>query len=614
MSAVPGAESLFTAPLVFLAAAVIAVPIFKKLGLGSVLGYLAAGIIIGPVLGLIVDGESILRVAELGVVLLLFIIGLELKPSRLWEMRKDILGLGAVQVIACGIALTAIIYASGRPWQVSLVVGLGLALSSTAIAMQILEERGEAHGEYGQKSFSILLFQDLAIVPLLALVAFLAPSSSGEATSTDWGEIGTKLSLVIVCVAALILIGRYLLSPMFQLLADAKASEIMTAAALLVVLGAAALMEFAGMSSAMGAFIAGVMLAESSFRHELEANIEPFRGLLMGLFFMAVGMSLDLAIVADNLWLILGAAIAFMATKGAIIYGLSRFSGLVHATAIRIASVLPQHGEFAFVLFTSAAGVGLLSLTDASILAAVTTLTMALTPLTVALAPRFIPATGLDEIEEDFSTVTGTVILISFGRFGQVVSQLLLAEGIDVTIIDSSASRIRSAAKFGFKIYYGDGRRLEVLRAAGLDNAQMVIVCTNHENPTTEIVELVKKHAPSTKVYVRSYDRGHSISLRRLEVDFEIRESVESAFKLGAEALNGLHTDSARVHEIVRDIRRRDAYRLALQVDGDINDGLDTLHTNAAPTPEPLQSPKHAAKPLNKETGDLVEKTEADQG
>ncbi len=604
-----GAESLFTAPLVFLAAAVIAVPIFKKLGLGSVLGYLAAGITIGPILGLIVDGQAILHVAELGVVLLLFIIGLELKPSRLWEMRKDIFGLGAVQVIACGAALTAIIYASGRPWQVALVVGLGLALSSTAIALQTLEERGEAHTDFGQKSFSILLFQDLAIVPLLALVAFLAPTGSSEAASTDWHELGTKLSLVVLCVAALILTGRYLLSPMFELLSSAKASEIMTAAALLVVLGAAALMEFAGMSSAMGAFIAGVMLAESNFRHELEANIEPFRGLLMGLFFIAVGMSLDLAIVIDNLVLIIGSAIVFMATKALIIYGVSRISGLPHAAAIRIASVLPQHGEFAFVLFTSAMGLGLLSMSDASILAAVTTLTMALTPLTMALAPRLIPSTGPDQIEEDFSTATGSVILISFGRFGQVVSQLLLAEGIDVTIIDSSASRIRSAAKFGFKIYYGDGRRVEVLRAAGLDKAQMVIVCTGNVHPTNDIVRVVQKNAPHAKIYVRSYDRGHSIALRRLEVDYEIRESIESAFKLGAEALNGLHTDSARVHEIVRDVRRRDAYRLALQISGGIDDGLDTLHTNA-PTPEPLQLPKSPAKPLSKETGDLVEETD----
>lgn len=606
MAALPGSESLFTDPLILLGAAAIAVPIFRKLGLGSVLGYLAAGVIIGPILRLIVDGESILHVAELGVVLLLFVIGLELKPSRLWSMRRDIFGLGTAQVLFCGAALTSLVFWYGQSWQVSVVVGLGLALSSTAIAMQILNETGDFSKRYGQKSFSILLLQDIAIVPLLVLVAFLAPPVANEGAVANWVDISLELGVAIASIAALILAGRYLLSPMFLILANSKAREIMTVAALLIVLGAAALMEFAGMSSALGAFIAGVMLAESSYRHELEADIEPFRGLLMGLFFMAVGMSLNLTIVVENWLLIISTALVFMTIKAAIIYGLGRVFGLEHSVATRTAMLLPQHGEFAFVLFTAAVAANLMTSTDASILTAVATITMALTPLTIALAPKLIPKTAAEDIQEDFSDATGNVLLISFGRFGQVVSQLLLAERIDVTIIDNNAERIRSAAKFGFKIYYGDGRRLDVLRAAGLERARMVIICTDGDKPTTQVAELVKKNAPQAKVFVRSYDRSHSIELRKRNVDFELRESVESAMRLGTEALLGLGVEGDRVDEIAQDVRRRDELRLQMQVEGDLQAGQDTLHINTV-TPEPLVLPKSHAQPLTKETGDVVE-------
>lgn len=611
MAAIPGSESLFTDPLILLGAATIAVPIFRRLGLGSVLGYLAAGVVIGPILRLIIDGESILHVAELGVVLLLFVIGLELKPSRLWSMRRDIFGLGSAQVFLCGAALTSLIFLTGQSWQVSVVVGLGFALSSTAIAMQILNETGDFSQKYGQKSFSILLFQDIAIVPLLALVALLAPHESADGATNDWLDVSAKLGLAVACVAALILAGRYLLSPMFRILANSKAREIMTIAALLVVMGAAALMEFAGMSSAMGAFIAGVMLAESSYRHQLEADIEPFRGLLMGLFFMAVGMSLDVSIVLDNWLLIISTAVLFMAIKAVIIYVLGRIFGLNHAVATKTAMLLPQHGEFAFVLFTAAVAANLLDSTYASILTAIATVTMALTPLTVALAPKLIPKTEAEEIQEDFSDATGNVLLISFGRFGQVVSQLLLAERIDVTIIDNNAERIRSAAKFGFKIYYGDGRRLDVLRAAGLERARMVIICTDGADSTLQVADLVQKHAPQAKVYVRSYDRSNSIELRKRNIDFEIRESVESAMRLGTEALLGLGVEDERVEEIAVDVRRRDELRLQMQVDGDLQAGQDTLHVNTV-TPEPLVMPKSYAKPLTKETGDVVENADAD--
>lgn len=610
MAAVPGSESLFTDPLILLGAATIAVPIFRRLGLGSVLGYLAAGVIIGPILRIIVDGESILHVAELGVVLLLFVIGLELKPSRLWSMRRDIFGLGSSQVILCGAALTSLVLLTGQSWQVSVVVGLGFALSSTAIAMQILNETGDFSRKYGQKSFSILLFQDIAIVPLLALVALLAPHDGADGDTSNWLDASLELGIAVACVAFLILAGRYLLSPVFRILANSKAREIMTIAALLVVLGAAALMEFAGMSSAMGAFIAGVMLAESSYRHQLEADIEPFRGLLMGLFFMAVGMSLNLSIVLENWLLIISTALLFMLIKAVIIYGLGRIFGLDHSVATRTAMLLPQHGEFAFVLFTAAVAANLMDTTYASILTAIATVTMALTPLTVALAPRLIPKRITEEIQEDFSSATGNVLLISFGRFGQVVSQLLLAERIDVTIIDNNAERIRSAAKFGFKIYYGDGRRIDVLRAAGLERARMVIICTDGAAPTLQVSDLVQEHAPQARVFVRSFDRSHSIELRKRNVDFEIRESVESAMRLGTEALRGLGVEEDRVEEIAIDVRQRDELRLQMQVDGDLQAGQNTLHVNTI-TPEPLVVPKSQAKPLTKETGDVVGKADS---
>lgn len=606
MATVPGSESLFTEPLILLGAAALAVPVFKRLGFGSVLGYLAAGVVIGPFFQLITDSESILKVAELGVVLLLFVIGLELKPSRLWSMRRDIFGLGSAQVLLTGAALSWLVYVFGNSWQFSLVVGLGLALSSTAIAIQTLNERGELSQPYGQKSFSILLLQDLAIVPLLALVAFVAPYSDESGETLGWTSAFIELGIIVGSVVALVLIGRHLLNPMFRILANSKAREIMTVAALLVVFGAAALLEFAGMSSAMGAFLAGVMLAESSFRHELEADIEPFRGLLMGLFFMAVGMSLDLAIIYQNWALILGTALLFMIIKAAILYGLGRIFRLGHAVSVRTAMLLPQHGEFAFVLFTAAVAADLMNITEASILTAIATITMALTPLALSLAPKLIPKVEGEEYEEDFSDVTGNVILISFGRFGQVVSQLLLAERIDVTIIDNNAERIRSAAKFGFKIYYGDGRRLDVLRAAGLDRARMVIVCTDGATATTQVVRMVQKHAPQAKVYVRSYDRPHSIVLRQSDVDFEIRESVESAMRMGTEALRGLGVPAERIEEIAADVRRRDELRLQMQSEGDLQAGRHTLHTNTV-TPEPLLTPGRSAKPLTQETGKLVD-------
>ncbi|MEC9461995.1 MAG: monovalent cation:proton antiporter-2 (CPA2) family protein, partial [Pseudomonadota bacterium] len=505
-------EALFTQPLLLLGGAVIAAPIFRKLGLGTVLGYLAAGVVIGPVLHLIGGSGEILAVAELGVVLLLFIIGLELKPSRLWTMRRDIFGLGTSQVVITGLALTGLVYAAGLlDWRGALVAGFGLALSSTAFALQLLEDYGDMNSRYGQRSFSILLFQDLAIVPLLAMVSVLG-SQGGEAQQSPILEVGIAVGAVI----AMILAGRYLLTPMFQIIARTGAREVMIAAALFVVLGSAYLMQVAGLSMAMGAFLAGVMLAESSYRHELEADIEPFRGLLLALFFIAVGLSMELQVIVDNLLLIVIAVPVLMAVKALIIYAICRIAGSTHNDAIRIGMLLPQGGEFGFVLFTTAAAAGLFTGAQSSLLISIVTLSMALTPLTALIGQRLLSrdATEKEEMDEDFEGAGSDVLMVGFSRFGQIAAQILLASGRDVTILDDSPDRIRQAATFGFRIYFGDGTRLDMLRAAGIEKAKIVAVCTHKKEITDKIVDLIRSEYPDVRLFVRSYDRVHSLELR----------------------------------------------------------------------------------------------------
>jgi monovalent cation:proton antiporter-2 (CPA2) family protein len=606
MRSMPDAHSTpLLYPLIFLAAAVVAVPVFRKLGLGAVIGYLAAGIAIGPHgAGLFSDPESIFGLAELGVVLLLFIIGLELKPSRLWAMRRDILWLGLGQLVACGAALAGLAMLAGLDARAAVIAGAGLALSSTAFAAPLMEERGELTSAYGQRAFSILLLQDLAIVPLLALVALLVPGE--KAPTGGW----TDTAIIFGAVALVVLIGRYLLNPMFRILANVGAHEIMTAAALLVVLGAATIMKLAGLSMAMGAFLAGVLLAESSFRHELEADIEPFRGLLLGLFFITVGMGINLSLVFDN-WLLVAAAVpAFMAVKSLAIYVLARVSGSSHADAARIGGVLSQGGEFAFVLFGAAAAAGVMGDSDANMLTAIVTISLALTPLAFALATRLGRTTTEQEtMESDFSDVKGKVIIIGFGRFGQIVAQFLLSQGIEVTAIDDNVEQIRAASRFGFRVYYGDGTRLDVLRAAGAADATLIALCVVRKDVAMRIVDLVQAQFPLAKLYVRSRDRRHTLDLLRRNVDFQIRETYESAVAFGVAALEGLGITREKAKEVEEDMRRRDAERLAIQLsENEVLAGSHLMHTRPV-QPEPLVQPKRAAKSLTAETEALT-KTE----
>ena len=594
--AAAAAPALFSEAIVLLAGAVVAAPLFKRLGLGTVLGYLAAGIVIGPLLRLITDGEEVLHVAELGVVFLLFVIGLELKPQRLWSMRGQILGLGASQVVVSGLLLMGCAMAiSGAGFSSAAVIGFGLALSSTAFALQIIEERGDMSTPYGRTSFSILLFQDLAIVPLLAVLPLLAPAGE-DADPATLADLG----IAIAAVAALIAAGRYLLNPLFRLVGNTGAREAMIATALLVVLGSGMLMQIAGLSMAMGAFIAGVMLAESSYRHELEADIEPFRGLLLGLFFMAIGLSLDIGVIADNWIIILTAVPVLMAVKAAVIYVLCRIAGQTHETCLRTALVLPQGGEFGFVLFSAAAALGIFEAQTSSILVAIVTLSMALTPLAVALAPFLMRADAPEEMEEDFADMDERidVLMIGFSRFGQVASQILLAGGSNVTIIDHSADRVRSAQTFGFRIYFGDGTRKEVLEAAGIHRARVVAVCTQKKEITDRIVELVQREFPEARLFVRSYDRTHTLELRAKEVEYELRETFESGLVFGKQALVALGTPEDIATQIRDDVRKRDSERLRLQAVEGIYAGGHMLHTRPA-TPEPLTRPRKESRIVN---------------
>ena len=601
-----GELDFLTFGLVLLTAAVLSVPIARRLGLSAIVAYLIAGIVIGPH-GLAAFGtpESIIPVSELGVVMLLFLIGLELELGRLVALRRAIFGLGAAQLALTALAIGTLAYLVGLvDWRGAVVAGVALAMSATAIALEILEERGQLQQDYGQRAFAILLFQDMAVVPLLAALPLLA--QAGGSTHTNIGDGLRAVALIVGAILLIVVAGRYLLNPFFRLLAQTGSREVMTAAALLVVLGAALIMQKAGMSMALGAFLAGVLLAESNYRHELEADIEPFRGLLLALFFMGIGMSIDLAIVRANVWLILVAAVVITALKAAIVWLLFRATCVREADALRAGSVLTAAGEFAFVLIPLGGSLGVLDPRQASILTAIAAITMLLGPLvatlTEALLRRFKP---LDAREaDDFSDARGSVLVIGFGRFGQIVSQCLLAEAIDVTTIDNDPGMIQDAAGFGFKVYYGDGTRLDVLRAAGAGDARLIAVCIDNREAASRVVDLVHAEFPGTKLYVRSFDRRHTLQLIAKGVDFELRETYESALVFGRSTLEALGIDSERAAATEQFVRSRDLDLLALQQAEGLSAGADLLRTRMVH--EPLSTPAREVKPLNPEAEEII--------
>jgi glutathione-regulated potassium-efflux system protein KefB len=599
-------SGLLVLPLLLLAVAVISVPLGRLLRLSPIVAYLAAGVVVGPFgLALVRERETVVAVSELGVVLLLFLIGLELEFSRLLALRRAIFGLGAAQLALTATVLGSLAFALGLTgWRGAVIAGLALAMSATSIALKILEERGQLQQEYGQRAFAILLFQDMSVVPILALLPLVAPAANSH---TDF--LGTMVAVgrIGASIAAIVIAGRYLLNPFLALLAGTGAREVMTAAALLVVLGAAALMQFAGMSMALGAFLAGVLLAGSNYRHELEADIEPFRGLLLALFFMSVGMSIDMQVVAAKLVLIAAAAIVITAVKAGIVTLLFRATCPNPGDALRAGSVLTAAGEFAYVLIPFGVTLGVMGIPEASLFSAIAAVTMLMGPPVASLADKALARIGRNRLPEPdgFEGVTGAALVIGFGRFGQLVSQCLLAEGVDVVTIDNDPEMVANAGRFGFKVYYGDGARLDVLRAAVRTEVRLVAVCVDKRDAANRIVDLARTEFPHLKLYVRSYDRRHTLELLAKGIDFEIRETFESAIEFGRAVLEGLGLAHERAVEVVDYIRQRDMDRLALQQVEGIAAGRDLVWRQRV-RPEPLSEPVRKSEALNPEARELV--------
>ena len=524
-----------TNSFVYLAAAVVAVPLSKKLGLGAIIGYLAAGMAIGPWgLGLVRNVQDILHFAEFGVVLMLFLVGLELEPKRLWNLRRPIFGWGSAQVLGCTALITTAALLFGVRWQVALVAGLGLALSSTAIALQAIGERNLMPTSSGQAGFSILLFQDVAAIPILALLPLLGlvsePNDALAQSNTAWEAIK-----IIVVIGGIILGGRLLLRPVLRWIANSGTPEIFTAASLLLVLGIAGLMLTVGLSMALGAFLAGVLLADSEYRRELETDIEPFKGLLLGLFFIAVGMSIDFGVLRESPGLMAAILFGFLGLKLAVIYGLSWWMKLPYQERPVFVVLLAQGGEFAFVVFQTAAGAKVLSPQTASLLIGAVALSMLLSPLLLVvvdklLLGRYAKAKGkqLDEISEPQAK---PVIIAGFGRYGQIIGRLLLAEGIAPTVLDHDADMVESVRTFGYRVFYGDATRLDLLRIAGAPTAGVLVVAVDDVEQSLKIVDVAKAHFPHLQIVARARDVTHWNNLRDRGVQLVERELFESSLR-----------------------------------------------------------------------------------
>lgn len=524
------APAWLTSSLIYLGAAVIAVPLSKALGLGSIIGYLAAGIAIGPWgLRLVSDVESILHFAEFGVVLMLFLVGLELEPRRLWSLRRPIFGWGSAQVAGCALVLFAAAAAAGVPWRIGLVAALGLALSSTAIALQVMGERNLLPTSSGQAGFSILLFQDVAAIPILALLPLLAGGGEAAAESNRWLE---ALKIVGV-IGGIVLGGRLLLRPLLRWIAKSDTPEIFTATALLLVVAIAALMQLVGLSMALGAFLAGVLLAESEYRRELETDIEPFKGLLLGLFFIAVGMSIDFGVLMKSPGLMAAIVVAFLALKAAVIYGLSRMMGLPFQERPTFTLLLAQGGEFAFVVFQAAAGNGIFSAETTSLLIGAVAISMLLGPIVLVLLDKFVlprfANCNVPQLEELSEPQNAPIIIAGFGRYGQIIGRMLTAQGIAATVLDHDADMIEAARAFGYKVFYGDATRLDLLRTAGAATAKILVVAVDDKEQSLAVVDVAKEHFPQLEIVARARDVTHWNELRDRGVAHIEREVFEAS-------------------------------------------------------------------------------------
>ncbi len=555
-------SSWLTNSLIYLAAAVVAVPLSKALGLGSIIGYLAAGMAIGPWgLGLVTDVQSILHFAEFGVVLMLFLVGLELEPERLWSMRRPIFGWGGLQVAACTaiIFIAAYIFFNGgagfkEPWKVYLVAALGLALSSTAIALQVLGERNQLNTPSGQSAFAVLLFQDVAAIPILALLPLLAAQGAG-----DNGNAWLEAVKAVAAIVGIIVGGRLLMRPLFRWIARSKTPEIFTAAALLLVVSIAALMQFVGLSMALGAFLAGVLLAESEYRRELETDIEPFKGLLLGLFFIAVGMSIDFSVLLKSPWTIAAIVVTFMALKAVVIYSLGKTMKLAYQERPIFTLMLAQGGEFAFVVFQQAVGLKIFTPELGSMLVGAVALSMLLSPLLLVaidklLLPRYAHcgATAMDEISEQQRS---PIIVAGIGRYGQIILRILAANGYKATVLDHDAEQVTSLLRFGYRAFYGDATRLDLLRTAGAANAKVLIVAIDSVEQSLEIVDMCKEHFPNLQLVVRARNVQHYYQLRAKGVTLIQRETFESSLLSAQDVLEVLGHSAADAHVFAQRFR-----------------------------------------------------------
>lgn len=569
-------DTLLFEGAILLGVATLFVMLFRRLGLGAVLGYLIAGALVGPHgLGLVGGGESKLAFAELGIAFLLFLVGLELHPRRLWDLRRAIFGLGMAQVVISGLILTALILATlGFSWQAALALGLPLALSSTAQVLPSLKSSGTINSPFGEKAFSILLFQDLAIVPMITIVAALSRAPADPSAPPGW-----QMALYTVgAIAALVLVGRFVLNPLLRLVGRYGERELFVVVGLLVVLASAAFMHSLHLSTALGAFIAGVMLADSPYRHEIEADVEPFRLILLGLFFLAVGMVLDVGAVMERPLLVLGLAAGLVVVKVAVLTGIARVYGMGWRAALGLGLLLSQGGEFGFLLFTQAADALLIAPEAASLFSAVVTLSMVSTPFLMLFARNleFAPDKSGKELAGPEHAPRGSALVIGYGRFGQIVSQMLHAVDCSVTLIDKKPSQIELSERFDTKVYFGDGLRLDLLRRAGADEAKLIVYCIDDRSVDAEALRPVVEAFPHAKILTRVFDRRQLIAIDGAGASGAVREVFESSIALGLMALEQLDIDRREIEDVEAALRHLDEVRLGAQMaGGDLSAGMD---------------------------------------
>ena len=574
-----GAGLVLRDGLLLLGFALTFVLLFRRLGLGATLGYLVAGAVVGPhVLGLIGDAEEMSGVGELGIVLLLFVVGLELNPARLWRLKREIFGLGLLQVAACGLAVTGVILlATNFTLAAALALGLPLALSSTAQVLPMLQSAGRLRTPFGERAFAILLFQDLSIIPLITIVAAMSRNPADVEGPPGW----QVALLTLAAVAGLIAVGRFLVRPMFRLIGGLGEREMFIVAALFTVVGSAAVMQAIGASTALGAFVAGVMLADTPYRHELEADVEPFRSILLGLFFLAVGMLLHLGAIAEAPLFVFGMALALIAVKALVIFGIGLAFHMRWRSALALGLLLSQGGEFAFVLFAQAQGAMLISEDAASVFAAVVTLSMATTPFLMAVTGRIREEPRREGEEREGPTEqTASALIVGYGRFGQTVAQTLMAGGIPVTLIDSDVEMIDVAERFGAKVYFGDGTRLDLLRQAGAAEAELLLFCLDGDQIEPDLLHSVHRAFPKAAIYVRGYDRRSVIALRDTPAEYVVREVLESALRMARLALAKLGLNEEQIEQAETFYRANDRERLSRQIaTGDVRAGRDVIVT-----------------------------------